>query len=174
MRSPASTPHTSRSRESLRGKYRPRRITLLFIGEAPPASGRFFYRADSGLYRAIRDCFLKAFPSLNAASFLTAFREMGCYLVDLCVESVDRLPTVQRRSHCQAGEQRIAKTLRTLRPQIVISLVKSIAPNVRRAAHRANWTGQIIEVPYPGRWHRHRTEFIRVLAPKLRELFSPT
>jgi hypothetical protein len=44
-------------RERLRLRYRPVLIRLLFIGESPPASGRFFYRQDSGLYRAIRDAF---------------------------------------------------------------------------------------------------------------------
>ena len=38
------------AREHLRRRYRPAHVDLLFIGEAPPASGRFFYQADSGLY----------------------------------------------------------------------------------------------------------------------------
>jgi hypothetical protein len=87
------------SREGLRRQYQPRRVRILFVGEAPPASGRFFYRADSGLYRAIRDTFVTAFPSLRSsnAEFLEAFRAMGCYLVDLCGEPVDRLkPQVGR------------------------------------------------------------------------------
>ena len=41
---------------------------MLFVGESP-ASGRFFYRADSGLYRAIRQTFLSAFPDLKDADF---------------------------------------------------------------------------------------------------------
>jgi hypothetical protein len=39
-------------REHLRKHYRPDRVRILFVGESPPASGRFFYQADSGLYRA--------------------------------------------------------------------------------------------------------------------------
>ena len=50
------------SKERLRQRQRPRRVIILFVGEAPPASGRFFYQADSGLYRAIREAFVKAFP----------------------------------------------------------------------------------------------------------------
>ena len=53
------------SRERLRRQYRPEHIRLLFIGESPPASGRFFYRRDSGLYRAIRDTFRMIDPSIT-------------------------------------------------------------------------------------------------------------
>jgi hypothetical protein len=80
------------SRESgLRRQYWTVRVRLLFVGEAPPASGRFFYRADSGLYRAIRDTFVTAWPSLRSSDrqFLEALRAMGCYLLDLRAEPVD-------------------------------------------------------------------------------------
>jgi hypothetical protein len=46
---------------------------MLFVGESPPASGRLFYHADSGLYRAIRQAFLSAFPDLKDADFLESF-----------------------------------------------------------------------------------------------------
>ena len=46
-----------RQRERLRQQFRPEAVRLLFIGESPPASGRFFYHGDSGLYRAIREVF---------------------------------------------------------------------------------------------------------------------
>jgi len=58
----------SLSKERLR--QRPRRVGVLFVGEAPPDSGRFFYQADSGLYRAIREAFIEAFPVLRERSFL--------------------------------------------------------------------------------------------------------
>src|SRR6516164_10422943 len=93
------------SRERLRRQYRPRRVRILFVGEAPPASGRFFYRADSGLYRAIRDTFMTAFPSLRSSNgeFLEAFCEMGCYLVDLCGEPVDQMRPQLRHCVCVEG-----------------------------------------------------------------------
>ena len=168
MRHAANEPRTARARESLRKRFRPSRVKILFVGESPPASGRFFYQADSGLYRAIRDCFRQAFPELDATSFLIAFRELDCYLVDLCGQPVDRLTKARRRNYCHAGEARLAGMLRRLRPEIVVTLVKSIAANVRRAAAQAEWPGEPIEVPYPGRWHRHRAEFTRILLPVLR------
>jgi hypothetical protein len=59
--------------ERLRRRYRPARVRLLFIGESPPASGRFFYRQDSGLYGAIRDAFRGIDPSITDETFLGIF-----------------------------------------------------------------------------------------------------
>ena len=155
------------SRERLRRQYRPRRVRILFVGEAPPASGRFFYHADSALYRAIRDTFMVAFPSLRSSNgkFLEAFRGMGCFLVDLCGKPVDRMDRSSRRCVCEAGEKCLARKLRTLRPMIV---VRSIGSNVRRAEAATGWSGRHLELPYPGRWHRFRTTFQRKLTPLLR------
>jgi hypothetical protein len=148
-------------------------VRALFVGESPPASGRFFYQADSGLYRATREAFLKAFPDLRQRNFLESFRDLGCYLVDLCERPVDRLPPKARRKVRRAGELHLTKILRTLRPQIAIVVIRSIARNVQRSKGQANWSGRHIELPYPGRWIHHRNAFIRRLVPILRRFFSP-
>lgn len=169
-RSPNANPMTSSSRERLRRRYRPVRVEILFVGESPPASGRFFYRADSGLYRAVRDTFFAAFPALRQTEFLDSFRSLGCYLVDLCGEPVDNIPPHERQRACSAGEARLARTIRGLRPKVIITIVRSIRANVRRAEEQAEWSGMHRELPYPGRWYRHRTRFRRQLVPLLRNL----
>jgi hypothetical protein len=163
------------ARERLRRRYRPARVRLLFVGEAPPASGRFFYQADSGLYRAIRDTFASVFPDIGTQSgdeeFLRRLQALGCYLVDLCGRPVDRLPRNHRTRACRDGEVRLARILNRLRPETVITVVRSITGNVRRSQQRANWLGARVELPYPGRWQRHRMAFIRQLAPALRKIY---
>ena len=159
------------SNERLRRSFRPRKIRILFVGESPPASGRFFYRADSGLYRAIREAFTKVLPDLRERNFLNAFRNLDCYLIDLCDRPVDHLPPKMRRKICRAREPYLTKSIRALRPAIVIIVVRSIARNVQRSEHQANWSGRHVELPYPGRWIRHRTAFIRQLVPILRQSF---
>jgi hypothetical protein len=156
------------ARERLRARYRPARVRILFAGEAPPASGRFFYQADSGLYRAVRQTFLSAFPELKSAEFLASFRKLDCYLVDLCRSPVDRLPTTQRRLACTRAEARLGKMIRRLNPALVVTVVRSIAHNVQRAQSRARWNGTHLELPYPGRWKVHRQAFERMLRPVLR------
>jgi hypothetical protein len=160
-----------RKKERLRRSYRPADVRILFVGESPPVSGRFFYQTDSGLYRAIRNTFRAAFPALPEEDFLNSFRYLGCYLVDLCDTPVDRLGSDNRKQACRDGEARLTKTLRELNPRIVITVVRSISANVRRAQESANWKGLYVELPYPGRWKEHRTVFEKALKPVLhREL----
>ena len=162
---------TPGARERLRRRYQPKRVRLLFVGESPPASGRFFYQADSGLYRAVRRTFITAFPELENVDFLDAFRALDCYLVDLCGRPVDRMDRKERAETCDAGEIRLSRMVRQLRPKIIVTLVRSIADNVRRAESLAGWAGERVELPYPGRWKKYRLEFAAGLTPVLqREL----
>jgi len=157
------------SKERLRQRHRPRRVIILFVGEAPPASGRFFYQADSGLYRAIREAFVEVFPVLRERPFLASFRKMGCFLVDLCRSPVDRWNPGRREKARRDGETRLSNTLKQLRPEIVVTVVRSIADNVERSQGKARWSGLHIKLPYPGRWHHHRIVFVRALAALLRK-----
>lgn len=166
------------TKERLRKRYRPGCVRLLFVGESPPASGRFFYQADSGLYRAIRDTFALALPNyvspgIEENDFLVSFGALGCYLIDLCGEPVDRLSPRERKIVCADSEVRLARTLRRLRPDVVITVVRSIGDNVKRSERHANWCGRHIELPYPGRWHHYRRIFVRELALVLRETYRP-
>ena len=157
----------------MRRKYRPARVDLLFVGESPPASGRFFYQGDSGLYRAIRDAFVSALPNLDGADFLESFRNLGCYLVDLCEAPVDKLTPKQRKAACVHGEARLSDLLVELRPKIVVTVVLSIVENVRRAQTAANWDGTQLTLPYPGRWRHHQQSFQTALIPLLQSELQP-
>jgi hypothetical protein len=144
---------------------------MLFIGESPPASGRFFYQADSGLYRAMRRTFMLAFPAIRKDDFLITFRDLGCYLLDLCGEPVDDLDRKERKELCESGEAKLSRAIGELQPEIVVTLVLSIAPNVHRAIVAAGWKGEHVALPYPGQWKRNRVAFDKALRPLLlREL----
>jgi hypothetical protein len=165
-------PKVAAAREHLRRRYRPARVRMLFVGESPPASGGFFYQADSGLYRAIRQTFLSAFPDLKDADFLESFRKLDCYLVDLCGNPVDRLPMKQRRLAWTRGETRLAAMIRRFDPEVIVTVVRSIAPNVERARAQAKWQGPHLPLPYPGRWKTHRDAFEQTLRPVLRRTLA--
>lgn len=138
-------------------------MRLLFVGESPPASGRFFYNSDSGLYRAMREAFQTADPSIDNESFLAAFQASGCYLVDLCPEPVDRLDAPSRRAACRAAEESLSRAIARLRPATIATVVRSIERNVLNAAARAGWNGAMIHLPYPGRWSRYKDAFVDAL-----------
>ena len=161
-------------RERLRQRYRPAVARLLFIGESPPASGRFFYQQDSGLYRAIRDAFCAVDPAITDESFLAVFQTMGCYLVDTCADPVDHLGRQPRRAACRASESSLSRKILQLQPEAIVTLLRSIRPHVQRAVADAKWEGPIIEVPYPGRWARHRAACLQALAPHLEKLLGAT
>ena len=163
----------SRVRERLRRRYLPDAVRILFVGESPPASGRFFYQADSGLYRAVRDTFAIAFPLLPRSEFLNHFQCLGCYLVDLCGHPVDHMTRKARERAWRAGEHGLARTIQGLQPKTMVAIVRSIRLNVRRAQDGAGWSGPYLELPYPGQWHRHRIEFERQLVPLLRKELLP-
>lgn len=159
-------------RESLRRTFRPAIIRLLFIGEAPPVSGRFFYQRDSGLYRAMRDAFRTVDASIDDENFLAAFHGAGCYLVDLCPEPVDHLDSEARRAACRASETLLSKLIVQLQPAMIGTVVRSIEGNVARSAAGARWHGPFLHLPYPGRWSRHRDKFVDALAPAIGSLIG--
>src|SRR3954451_24755430 len=156
---------TKRERESLRRSFQPSRIQLLFIGESPPASGRFFYSGNSGLYRAMRAAFQRVDAMIRDENFLYTFRAYGCYLTDLRQEPVAHLDTPLRQAMRSNGEAVIARELTRLQPPTIAPVLRSIAGNVNNAAAQANWQGKILQLPYPGRWSRYRDAFIELLVP---------
>lgn len=151
--------------EQLRRRYRPKEVRLLLIGESPPASGRFFYKGNSGLYRAVRDVFATVDPSVNDANFLEMFQARGCYLVDLCSQPVDRMPASLRRATCQESEASLAVTIARLHPRQIATLLRSIERSVLNAARLAGWSGPLLHLPYPGRWKHLKAAFAMGLLP---------
>ena len=141
---------TKRERERLQQSFQPSRIRLLFVGESPPASGRFFYSGNSGLYRAMRAAFQNVDEKVGDENFLAVFRAYGCYLTDLSHEPIDGLDPPLRRAMRSHGEKFLAREIMRLRPGIIAPVLRSIAGNVENAAARANWQGEIFPLPYPG------------------------
>ena len=145
--------------------FRPARVRLLFVGESPPASGRFFDPGDSGLYRAMREAFQAVDPSINDENFLAVFQAAGCYLIDLCPRPVDHLDSKSRRAACRAGEAQLSNTIAQLQPEMIATLLRSIEGHVALAASRAGWHGPFLHLPYPGRWSRFRAAFVAAVVP---------
>ena len=82
--------------ERLRLQYRPERITVLFVGEAPPASDSFFYRGNSGLTNYMRDALGGPEGDIE---FLSWFKARGWYLDDLVTTPIENLG--DRRKKCR-------------------------------------------------------------------------
>jgi uracil-DNA glycosylase len=63
--------------EATRARYHPEKVRLLFVGESPPASGRFFYNRDSGLYRAMLGAFHAMDHTISDDNFLDVFKRQA-------------------------------------------------------------------------------------------------
>lgn len=158
--------------DQLRRSYRPKQVRLLFVGESPPASGRFFYARDSGLYRAMLQTFATVDPAITDQNFLPVFQASGSYLVDLCPVPVDRLFLAQRRAARQSYEATLTRAIIRLRPKAIATLLRAIEGNVAQAIRGAKWKGTVIHLPYPGRWEHLRIQFHAQLTPVVERLLE--
>lgn len=109
-------------------------------------------------------------PAIKEQTFLGVFRDVGCYLEDLCPDPVDLLPRLRRRAACEASEALLAGKIAELRPRMIVTLVRSIEGNVGRAIAAANWNGPLLLLPYPGRWRHLRNQFAERLRPVVETL----
>jgi hypothetical protein len=68
--------------------YRPEKARLIILGEAPPPE-KFFYFGDSLFFQYLRRAFFSVLPETeqrDKAWFLTLFREIGGWRIDICEE----------------------------------------------------------------------------------------
>jgi hypothetical protein len=160
--------------EALRQQFLPERVSVLFIGESPPAGGTFFYRANSLLYEATRDAFHAAVPDLvRKGGFLDRFRDLGCYLDDLCLEPVNHLkldnPLARKKRLRlrEEGEAPLAARMRQYSAKAIVITVVGIAENVGRAAISAGLDElPRPALPFPGR-KAHRDRYVTELGELL-------
>lgn len=173
-RGPAGKPSTpDRSAISrLRSRYRPAGVRVLFVGESAPAGGTHFYLANSNLFRATREAFGRGLDlptPPDGSAFLEWFRELGCWLVDIAEQPVNRLAVQEREAAVRDGVTRLATTLGQTDPDRVVVLIRRIAPDVRRAAALAGLDERAIDVlPFPIR--QWRSTYVEQLAGIMRHV----
>lgn len=165
---PDTTDHGIGSYERVRLSFKPAETRLLFVGESRPYGGTFFYNGDSHLARHTQNSFEAAFKRSykSPAAFLAAFKNAGCWLVDLCVEPVNGLKDKPRREICNAGEPALAHILSELRPRTVIGVKVDLERHIRRAIARAGIGALDLHMlPFPLYQHaaRYESELVRIL-----------
>ncbi len=120
----------------------------------------------------MREAFCAIDPAINDDSFLSVFQSHGCYLIDMCPYPVDQIDPRSRRAACLASEPILCRTIKSLQPRAIATLVRSIRGNVERAVLCAGWHGAMIDLPYPGRWLRHRKAFLAALVPLVKTILQ--
>ena len=156
--------------EGLRKSYRPERIIVLLVGEAPPPNGTFFYRCDSNLFGYTKEAFATAFNlQFNSdTDFLTFFRGRGFFLDDLRLQPINRVDRSRQR---QAAVSSLAIRIQDYHSMYVIAVMKGIEPHVRQAASLAAVQPTVVRaVDFPA--HGHHPDYVTGLTAILRELIA--
>ena len=164
--------------ERRRRSYRPDDIRVLFIGESPPAGGTFFYDGNSKLYRATKEAFETAIPTLRReGEFLTAFQRLGCYLEELAPRPVNGLPEADREQACWEGARPLARRIKPYGPLAVTLVIKRIDRPAREALNRAGLADVPIEkLPFPNRpahTATYKTDLANLFVSWLRRVLLP-
>ena len=118
--------------ENLRANYQPDNIRVLFIGESPPASGKFFYRENSTLYFTTKEAFN------NPSNFLIKFQNWGFFLDDLVLFPINRFDDMKRKAERLDHQAELATRLMKYQPLAVVTVMKGIKSPCRYS-HRASW-----------------------------------
>jgi hypothetical protein len=147
--------------EVTRTRYRPDRITTLFVGESAPASEAFFYYGNSALTRHMETA-LTANGLGGSGDFLERFKAYGWYLDDLVLTPVDHLQKAEREAQCIAAMNSLADRIAEYSPLAIVSLLLKIKGIVGSAAKLARSDAIQLAVPFPG--HGQQARFQREMA----------
>jgi len=155
--------------DELRLSFKPSKISLLFVGESPPAGEKFFYKANSNLYYYTQKAFSLAFgPKCgHGADFLKFFKDHGCYLDDLCLRPVNNVKNKAMRNNLRKEEiGPLADRIRAYEPSSIIAVMLAIAGHVKESANIVGLTHiPFYSLPFPasGRHKRYVAELTSVL-----------
>ena len=103
--------------ESLRKRYKPNDISILFVGESYPQNGSFFYKGDSVLYKLTKEAFDEHLG--NDQFDLDYFMDQGCYLFDFC-RSLHHMTFKEKVNETAAGIPILAGFLDEYKPEFII------------------------------------------------------
>ena len=142
------TANPASTAKKLRARYRPAKVRVLFVGEAPPAGGTFFYAGNSQLYRYLRETLQLRLGDED--DFLQAFKDRGYFLDDLVLEPLDQIPATERASILRRNVPLLAQRMARYQPEIVVTLLKRIGPYVEDATSQARADVRHYCVPFPG------------------------
>jgi hypothetical protein len=145
------------SNEAIRNFYRPDKIKVLFVGESPPASGKFFYRGGAMTAFTMK-AFMTAYDISFAGQkeFLDDFKAFGCFLDDLSHSPVNRLKGTEREQVLKDSVDSLADRVRNSEPAVVIAVFRKIEGHVRRAVEKSGIAATVCVLPAPGNGHQNK------------------
>ena len=160
--------------EELRKDWNPQnvrvRIKVLFVGESPPKSGRFFYDRNTALYYATFCAFSRVF-GVSEPEFLEFFQKSGCYLYDVLKVPGQKITDVDKSTLNQAKED-LKNFIRNTRPDVVIVIHRGVYRRIEEILSQLRKEGIIksfYSLPFPTRYFN---EYVEGLCNVLNELIE--
>jgi hypothetical protein len=158
--------------ETIRTRYRPERITTLFVGESAPHNGSFFYYGNTSMLRQMKLVVENALG--ESGDFLQTFKAYGWYLDDLVLEPVNQMPNPQRKARCLAAQSSLSDRISEYQPLAIVSRLLGIERIVDAAAISAGSNAIRFAVPFPGMGQQARFQAaMATIIPKLPRAHPP-
>lgn len=153
-------------RDEASAVFKPERVKLLLIAEAPPSAfDRYFYfptgTTQDSLFRYVSRLVLGREPNrANKRELLEALRDAGVYLIDLCEEPI------RDKGDLRASVPGLLKRVAKLRPEHVILIKATVFDAAYFALRDAGQpvVGQMIPFPGSGQQRRYEAEMASALA----------
>jgi hypothetical protein len=146
-----------------RDKWKPEKVTVLFIAESPPASGAYFYfpvttGRDSLFNTTMKALGIyperKAMPKgLDKKGMLAEFQARGFFLIDVCYAPINKLPPKEKKRAIAKEIPALMQKVRELNPEGVIIIKKGLFEPVKTALEYAGLGGKILNkeaILFPG------------------------
>ena len=141
---------------SLRNKYVPKNLKIVFVLESPPASGKYFYDKNGSVGEPLFSAMMKLleFEPQDKREGLKYFAESGYFLVDATYEPVNTLKGKNRKDKILENYPNLFADLRKfcVSKQIKVILVKANICRLlepRLFSDGFNVQNQGVIVPFP-------------------------
>jgi len=160
-----------RAREVAAALYRPQRVRLLLVAEAPPSAlDRYFYFADvrdqDSLFRYVVETVLGATPSRShKPAQLSRLRDQGVFLIDLKTDP--KVGDEQLDQHVPD----LVKRARALAPEHVITIKANVCSLCQEPLRAAGLNVIDERIPFPGSGQQRR--FVEAMTRALGTLGWP-
>ena len=158
--------------EVKRNDYKPNKVKILFVGESRPQQGTFFYFGNSNLFSYTKQAFEQAAKKkyMTDAAFLDEFKNLGCWLYDVCDCPVNHCTKTERKKAINDGIDALRNTIQKLNPEFIIVVKKGyFGKRVMQEICNVGYNdSHSFNLPFPS--FGHQREYIDQLADVLKKI----
>lgn len=148
---------------TLRNKYHPEKLNLVFLLESPPISGKYFYDDKGKVSEPLFNGMMKLieYKPINKKEGLEFFKSKGYILLDATYKQVNRLKGKERDDTILSDYKNLISDLKAISPDkdVPIILVKANICKMldgRLTAEGYNVINKGVVIPFPSTGNQKR------------------